>query len=202
MKSQKFHRSVGLFMLLPLICWAVTGTIFFIKPGYQGAYEMLNVKTYPIDKSFTIPSNSNWQEVRLVKTILGFHLLVKSNEKTIHLNASTLEPRAKPSSEELALLIDDAIAHNKARYGEIEQWVDNKAMTSTGVRISLNWETLKLRQKGEDTDLINLIYKIHYLQWTPWSIVNQVLGIVGLFFLVTLSILGMRLFLLARKQRV
>lgn len=201
MKTRRFHRLMGLIMLLPLICWAITGTIFFIKPGYQSAYESLSVKTYPLDKSFSIPANENWQEVRLIKTILGYHLLIKTNGDSVHLNATTLKPWESPSGEQLHVLIGDAIAQNKTRYGEIDELVDNEALTNTNVRVSLDWKTLRLRQKGDDTDLINLLYKVHYLQWTPWDFINQILGIVGLVFLVVLSLLGVRLYVRSRKLR-
>jgi len=41
-------------MLLPFAGWAVTGAIFFIKPGYGPAYESLSIKTYPLDKPLAI----------------------------------------------------------------------------------------------------------------------------------------------------
>ncbi|NVJ58823.1 MAG: PepSY domain-containing protein [Gammaproteobacteria bacterium] len=202
LKIRKLHRYLGLIMLLPMICWAITGTIFFIKPGYKNAYEMLKVKTYPLEQSITIPEHSSWQEVRVVKTILGLHLLVRSDgpqQKTMHLKADTLEPWLKPKEADIKRLIEDAFTGNQERYGVIESFDDNTAVTSTKVRVNFNWDTLSLSQKGNDTDLINLIYKVHYLQWTPWDGVNQVLGVVGLLFLVTLSILGIRIYLRGRR---
>lgn len=49
MKTRKLHRVIGLVMLLPLFGWAITGFIFFLKPGYEGAYELLQLKTYSVD---------------------------------------------------------------------------------------------------------------------------------------------------------
>ena len=51
---RKFHRLVGLVMLLPLITWAATGAVFFIKPGYGAAYDALPIRTYPIEGSITV----------------------------------------------------------------------------------------------------------------------------------------------------
>ena len=49
MVIRKLHRIAGIVMLLPLIGWAVTGAVFFLKPGYAGAYETLPVKSYPFE---------------------------------------------------------------------------------------------------------------------------------------------------------
>ena len=46
---RRLHRSVGLVLLLPFLGWAITGFVFFVKPGYEGAYETLQPKTYPLD---------------------------------------------------------------------------------------------------------------------------------------------------------
>jgi hypothetical protein len=60
MKSKRIHRIIGLLLVLPVIGWTITGVIFFIKPGYQAAYDQLVVKTYPLEKSFVIPESKEW----------------------------------------------------------------------------------------------------------------------------------------------
>ena len=39
MKIRKLHRIIGLILLLPFFGWAITGFIFFLKPGYAGAIK-------------------------------------------------------------------------------------------------------------------------------------------------------------------
>ena len=63
-----------------------------------------------------------------------------------------------------------------------------------GVTLILDWNTLKLSQRGTDTKIINLLYDIHYLRWTPWDGVNQIMSLAGLFFLVALTVLGLKIF--------
>jgi hypothetical protein len=75
MTTRSLHRVVGLVMLLPLAGWAITGAVFFLKPGYAGAYELLPVKTYPFETNIAIETDPSWTEARLVKTILGEHCL-------------------------------------------------------------------------------------------------------------------------------
>ena len=35
MGTRRAHRMLGLILLLPICGWAVTGFVFFIKPGYE-----------------------------------------------------------------------------------------------------------------------------------------------------------------------
>jgi uncharacterized iron-regulated membrane protein len=188
--TKRYHRILGIIMLLPLLGWALTGVVFFIKPGYDDAYQPLVIKTYAIDKSWTIEPEQQWQDIRLVKTILGTHLLVTDDGDTKHLAPYTLQAKELPPSDQLSALIQDAISVNQARYGNIILINDNIATTNTGVQITLDWNRLKLSQRGQDTDLIDLIYKIHYLQWTPFKAINEIVGFVGLFLLMALTVLG------------
>ena len=48
-------------MLLPFVGWALTGAVFFIKPGYAGAYELLAVRTYPLDDNMPVRIQA-WRE--------------------------------------------------------------------------------------------------------------------------------------------
>lgn len=201
MLRRKLHRYIGIVMLAPLIVWSITGMIFFIKPGYETAYEILKLKTYPLEQEMVIPQNAHWQELRLVKSTLGSHLLVKTATGTLHLNPSTLEELPVPNTGQLNRLFSDAISQNTLRYGEIEKIEGNTAYTSTGVEVELDWAKLTFSQRGADSKLIDQLYRLHYLQWTPWPKLNQVLGVLGLLCLILLSVLGGRLYFLNRASR-
>ena len=58
-------------MVIPFLGWALTGLVFFIKPGYTEAFEILSIKTYGNQEPFLVPANSNWLEVRMLKSVLG-----------------------------------------------------------------------------------------------------------------------------------
>ncbi len=194
-KSRKLHKIIGLILVLPMLGWTITGVIFFIKPGYQGAYEQLAIKTYPLNDAIAVQAKSDWQEMKLVTTILGDHLLVKTKNKTKHLDPNSLLPIATPTETEFKTLLVDAFSRNSERYGEIVTLDGLSAITNTGVEIKLDWNNLRLSQKGQDTHVINLLYKVHYLQWTSHKGFDQVLGIVGLILLIFLTFLGVRLYL-------
>ena len=100
-----------------------------------------------------------------------------------------------PSGTEVARLVEDAIADKKDRYGSVLAVDGATVYTTTGIEVTVNWDGLKLNQIGSDRYFIDWLYKVHYLQWTPWRLVNYVLGIVGLLLLVTLTAIGLRLYL-------
>lgn len=200
MTVRRLHRLVGLVMLLPFAGWAVTGAIFFIKPGYGGAYEALAVKTYPLATAVTLPSNPAWLEARYLKTVLGEHLLVRTSSGWEHLDPKTLEERPAPNEAELRALLADAFTANPARYGHIARVDGLSASSDTGVQVTLSWTRLALAQRGPDTDRIDVLYKIHYLQWTGHPAVDKVLGAVGLVLILTLS--GLGVWLIVRPRGV
>jgi len=186
----KLHKYLGLLMILPFFAWAITGVFFFIKPGYQKAYESLPVKSYQLNTLPVISIAEDWQEVRWLRTILGLHLLVKSNSKWQQVDIKTMQVKELPTEEDIKQLIDDAIKNKSERYGDIVSIDGLKIVTNTDITINLNWDQVTLHQKGTDTDFINTIYKIHYLQWTGIKSVDRVLGLVGLAFVVVLACLG------------
>jgi hypothetical protein len=198
MTTRSVHRILGLVMLLPLIGWAVTGAVFFLKPGYADAYELLQIKTYPLEANIVIQTDPSWTEVRLVKTILGEHLLARTSRGWLHLDPYSRQTWPEPSADDIDLLVTDAVSINAQRYGRVASIQGNDITTDTGVRIELDWSRLSLTQTGKDTDRIDLLYKIHYLQWTGVSAVDNVLGALGILLVLSLSVLGARLFFAKR----
>jgi hypothetical protein len=90
-------------------------------------------------------------------------------------------------------LIADAFTANPARYGRILSLDGSVATTDTGAVITFDWNRLSLQQRGRDTDRIDLLYKVHYLQWTGQKTIDKVLGLAGLTLLIALTALGARL---------
>lgn len=193
MKTRNSHRVLGIILLLPLCGWALTGLVFFIKPGYDGAYEVLSPKAYPLERAVTINPGPAWLEFRYVKTVLGEHLIVRTETGWSHLSAADGRPRAKPTEDEIKALLRDAFTANPRRYGNVFRVSGDTVSTDTGVEVTVDWDRLSLRQRGADTDRIDLLYKVHYLQWTGVTIIDRVVGIVGIVLLLMLTALGTRL---------
>jgi hypothetical protein len=200
MRIRALHRFIGLVMLLPLVGWAVTGAVFFLKPGYAGAYEPLQVKTYPIAANIAMQTDPSWFEVRVERTILGEHLLARTPQGWLHLDPRSLQPKPDPTADEFRALATDAFSANPGRYGQIATIERNVITTDTGIRVELDWKRLGLTQRGKDTDRIDSIYKIHYLQWTGVESMDKVLGALGILLVLALSVLGARLFFAKGQQ--
>jgi hypothetical protein len=194
MTTRALHRVAGIVMLLPLTGWAVTGAVFFLKPGYAGAYELLQVKTYPLAASIALETDPSWTEARIVKTILGEHLLARTSRGWIHLDPHSRQPWTDPTADEVSELVTDAFSANPQRYGRVASIDNYNITTDTGVRVELDWGRLALTQSGKDTDRIDTLYKIHYLQWTGINAVDKALGGLGILLILALSVLGARLF--------
>lgn len=193
MRIRKLHRIIGLVLAIPFLGWVITGFVFFLKPGYAGAYELLQPKTYPLDPAISVRADPSWLEFRCSKTILGNHLLARTSEGWVHLDPISLRPKESPTEEEIKLLLVDAFTANPQRYGQIASVSSNTITTDTNARITLDWKRLSLQQRGNDTDRIDLLYRIHYLQWTGLTSIDRLLGPLGLLLVFTLSVLGVRL---------
>jgi hypothetical protein len=195
---RRIHRILGWCLILPFFVWALTGLVFFIKPGYQAAFSYLVVKTYPINTAIQLKPQPEWQEIKLLQTVLGTHLMVKQAGGWQQLSPKDFTVRPQPSADDLQLLIKDAISVDPKRYGEQLLKTEQGFVTDTGVQIQLDWASLSLSQQGKDTELINNLYKAHYLQWTGQKTLDQGLGVIGLVLLMLTTVLGIRLLIRRR----
>ncbi|TQV77237.1 hypothetical protein FLL45_04635 [Aliikangiella marina] len=195
---RKLHKYLGITLLLPFIGWVITGLFFFIKPGYQAAYESLSVRTYPLVATISYTPQKNWQQIKVIKTILGKHLLIKEDMGWVQLDPSSYERLASPTKQAIKKLIDDATQMNSERYGNtvsIEALENGRFLVTTDkqIKITLDWNSLSLRQIGPDTEFIDQMYKIHYLQWTGNKTLDKYLGVIGLAAVLILSLLGLKM---------
>jgi len=190
MRVRSVHRFIGILLFIPFFGWALTGLVFFIKPGYEGAYEQLDPKSYPMTAGLPITSEPDWLELRYLRTILGDHLLVRTKSGWTQLDPTNKQQRNLPSEENLRKLLKDAFTVNPQRYGDISTINGTTVTTNTGVEVSLDWNRMSLRQKGRDTDRIDRLYRIHYLQWTGVKSIDRVMGFVGIVLVLALTSLG------------
>ena len=190
MKVRKLHRCIGIVLLLPFFGWAITGLVFFIKPGYSGAYETLNPRTYPLTGALPITPDPSWLEFRYFRTTLGDHLLARTGSGCQHLNPTNREPMSQAGENEIKLLLSDAFSANPSRYGNISRVSGDTVWTDTGVEVKLDWNRMSLQQRGKDTDRIDLLYRIHYLQWTGVKGLDRIIGFTGLVLVMALTVLG------------
>jgi hypothetical protein len=108
----------------------------------------------------------------------------------LHLDPKNNQPRNPPNENEIRTLFADAFSTNPQRYGEIATVNGNTVTTKTGVEVTLDWNRMSLQQKGRDTDRIDLLYRVHYLQWTGVKSIDRVVGLVGIALVLMLTTLG------------
>ena len=190
MQTRKVHRVIGIILLIPFVGWAITGLVFFIKPGYTGAYEVLTPKFYPINNHVLIGEDPYWLEVRYLRTILGDHLLVRTDSGWMNLNPNDKRPRSTATDDETRRLVQDAFSMNPKRYGQIVSVNGNTVTTDTGVVVTIDWNRMSLQQTGKDTKWIDSLYRIHYLQWTGVRSIDRVVGLTGIGLVLILTGLG------------
>jgi len=189
MRTRTLHRVIGIILLLPFVGWATTGLVFFIKPGYTGAYEVLTPKLYPIKNQLLISEDPNWLEVRYLRTILGDHLLVRTESGWMNLNPDDKRARLA-TGDETRRLVQDALSVNPNRYGQIVAVNGDTITTDTGVVVTIDWNRMTLQQTGTDTKWIDLLYRIHYLQWTGVKSIDRIVGFTGITLVLVLTGLG------------
>jgi len=192
LRIRALHRALGLVLVLPLVLWAATGLLFHLKPGWSAAYAPLALPARPLEGTLTVPEGADWLEVRGLRTSLGAHWLVRTRAGWQHLD-ERLQPFPEPDGPRLEGLVDEALASDRGRYGTITGREGEAFLTSTGARIELDWPSLRLSQRGRDTDRIDALYRVHYLQWTGVEALDRPLALAGLVALVVLALLGLRL---------
>ncbi len=189
----KVHKWLGVFLLCPVIGWCITGAIFLFQPGYGDAYTRLAPRYYPMN-TLSMPSAlDEWLEVRQVQTILGTHVLARTEDGWQQYDVDTMEVRNRPSSSDIEKLLKDAMSVDKNRYGDRLEVSANGYVTGTGVQLKLDWNNLSIEQYGEDRALIDKLYNIHYLRWTGNRAADNVIAVLGLCGLVLTSVLGVTL---------
>ena len=174
----RLHRWLAIGLVAFLVVWSVTGLLFHLKPGWDRAYDMLSVergKTETLD------------------TVVG---------PLVRTNGRLATPLSEADARALAL---DAIARSPfhADYGE----VTSVASVGDVVRVELAHATVevgrddaRIRQHGKDTERIDWLYRIHYLQWTGNPSIDKVLAVLGLALIWAVMIPGLVLFV--RRFRV
>lgn len=199
--SRKLHKVIGVLLFLPMLIWGATGLVFFYKPGYAEAFSMLTVKQYALPSPLALEPEPSWRNVKVVQSILGTHVLAVDGDQKIHQRWPEMIPFEPPSEGQLRQLFADATSENSKRYGEVGAINELSATTSTGVQIKLDWKTLGFTQSGKDTNTINRLYHLHYLQWTPFDGFNRVLGLLGIVLIFALAILGALIFIRSLRPK-
>jgi len=194
-------------MSIPLFLWIVTGILFNVKYRYAEAYEPLNVKTASSRKAWSgalvspgelVSSEkldgteriSLFMHPSQVPAYAGMH-----NGAPVAVSAVTGAYISEASEGELKDWADKAIGQSRSsqRYGAILTKRAGKRMSAlTGAEdpaivfeysgektVTVDRLTGEMSQTGKLNDWIDWTYRVHYLQWTPWKLVNIALILIA-----------------------
>ena len=176
---QKLFKVIGFVLALPLIVWALTGLLLIPQPSNNSLQTTIGVKQYPIIKKFTIIPHAFWQSYSVIRTVLGYHLIVKTDTGYIHLDPITFEKKNKPNEEFLKALVNDALSKKRNEYGTVVKMDGNNFTTNTGLKLTLNWNKLEIIREGRPHTFRNALLQIHRFEWTGDPKIDRALLFAG-----------------------
>lgn len=197
------HRALGLALALPLALWTATGLLFHVKHRYGEAYEALQAPVPPADLSRFTVSAAQAAKTGLFERecVPRFALrpdgrgawFGRKGGKGVAVDAETGERLGEGDERTASGWARAAVAASAhaARYGAIVGSApalrpapsaltlsENPSLSlsfSGGKTVTVDRLTGEIAQTGALNDWIDLTYRVHYLQWTPWKAVNVAL---------------------------
>jgi uncharacterized iron-regulated membrane protein len=212
----RIHRWLAIVLVVMLVAWSVTGLLFHIKPGWQRAYDMLSgeQRDAPLP-SDVIPFATLQQaapgaqllRVELFQTVLGPLYRVRTAKSTRLVDARSGAARSPLDASSAQALAVDAVSRSaqRASYGqpsgaEISEH-SVRVRFSGGPSVEVGRDDARLSQRGADTDRIDWLYRIHYLQWTGNPTFDRLLPLAGLALIWAVMIPGIVLFVQRLRRR-
>ena len=198
-----------------LVVWSATGLLFHIKPGWDRAYDMpsaerrdtrLAVGLY-VPPAIVTKQAADVRRVELFDTALGAMYRVTAAERTYLVDAATGLARSPLPVPDAKTLVADAIARSRHRaaYGAMGAVTSDDGTVRVayegGVIVEIDRNDARISQRGADTDRIDWLYRIHYLQWSGNKTVDKLLAMAGLALIWAVMIPGIVLFVRRLRAR-
>jgi len=219
--ARKAHRWLGLALLAPLVVWVTTGFLFHLKPGWSGAYEMISAEDHAavIDPAGLVTPASALTAARASKpereaALHGLELVTLGGAPTYRLELGDRVILVDATSAALRSPLDDAAGRRLAeyaagrataadRYGAIERVESDdhtvRSHFAGGAVVAVGRDDGRVSQTGPDSERIDWLYRLHYLQWTRNRTFDRVAALAALAGLLVLA--GLGVVLLVRRPR-
>jgi uncharacterized iron-regulated membrane protein len=172
------HRWLAIVLVVLLVVWSVTGLLFHLKPGWDRAYDMLSVDR---------------RKTETLETVLG-PLTRTQGTLAAPLSVADAETLARDALERSA---------QRAAYGAITRVSHDEQSVSLhceNATVLIDRTSARISQKGADTERIDWLYRVHYLQWTGNPSIDKFLAIAGLALIWAVMIPGIVLFVRRLRQ--
>jgi hypothetical protein len=207
----KAHRWLAILLVVLLAVWSVTGLMFHLKPGWARAYDMLSAERGgPLHPgALAAPSvvGDDVTSFELIDTVLGPLYRVSSASGSALYDARSGARRSPLALADAKTLALDAVGRSAhaSEYGELET-ADLRGDTaviafSGGATVEVGLRDARMSQRGGDTDRIDWLYRIHYLQWTGNRTIDRAFAIAGLALIWAVVIPGLVLFVRRLRRR-
>ncbi len=200
----KAHRWLAMVLVVLLAVWSVTGLLFHLKPGWSRAYDLLSVERggalHPGKLVALATIGDEVTGLELIDTALGPLYRVTTQAGGSLVDASTGQRRSPLSEPDARTLALDAVRRSphRAAYGDVASITSRGELFELafagGQTVELSRGDARLSQRGPDTDRIDWLYRIHYLQWTGNKTIDRVLAMFGLGLIWAVIIPGLVLF--------
>jgi hypothetical protein len=210
----RVHRWLAILLVALLVVWSVTGVLFHLKPGWDRAYDMLTAeRRTPISVAQlasldSLDSLGSVSRIELFDTAIGPLYRVRTTDATDLVDATTGRTRSPLTADDAHALISDAVSRSshRAAYGDFKsltlEETTARAHFSSGAVIDLGRRDARISQRGPDTERIDWLYRIHYLQWTGNKTFDRAFAVFGLVLIWAVMIPGLVLFVRRVRQNL
>lgn len=213
MSWARVHRWLAIVLAVLLAVWSITGLLFHLKPGWDRAYDMPSVERrdaiLPAElatiATVRVSAGMKVSKLELFDTAIGPLYRASTETGPVLIDAVTGAKRSPLDEAAVRTLVTDAVGRSShaPAYGEIESvtLADDTARVvyTGGPVVEIGRSNARLSQRGGDTDRIDWLYRVHYLQWTGNKTVDRALGVVGLALIWAVVVPGLVLFKRRRK---
>ena len=196
---RRIHRWLAIVLVIPLVIWSITGLLFHLKPGWSRAYDMLDAErpaAVHLDK-LVLPDGATHVEV--FSTAIGPLARVTTTKGDELYDADSGTKRSPLPTDAAQALAVDAVkrSHYASSYGAPSRVTSTETTVTlefAGPVVEVDRTTGRLSQRGPDTDRIDWLYRVHYLQLTGNKTFDKVLALAGLVLIWLVLIPGVVLF--------
>lgn len=159
---RRAHRFFGLLAVVPLLAWLLSGVMLVVMDPGPSEGVSIPLPTTPLTRSVTVRPEPGVEEVRLFSTVLGQHLIQKTEFGWRHLDPATGNLKPAPTEDEVRALLEDAFSTMEG-FGDVAVVTADSVLTSTGRVVTLDWSAYAASYTDERTRLGAVLRRVHAL---------------------------------------
>ena len=175
----KLHRWLAIVLVGLLVVWSATGLLFHLKPGWDRAYDQLRAERSKVESLDTAIGPLQRKAGELVDANGSKLVLDEAAVRTLVIDAVSRSPHRAAYGDIASVSLTERTAQVKF---------------TSGITVEVGRHDARLSQRGADTDRIDWLYRIHYLQWTGNATFDRAFAVLGLVLIWAVMIPGLVLF--------